>query len=66
MVSFKGPISSTSSSRACTGTWRTELSYRQLEKLRQERGVGHLTIHRSVLKYAPQIEEAFQRRKRSV
>jgi putative transposase len=44
------------------------LSYRQLEELRQERGVcvDHSTIHRWALKYAPQIEEAFQRRKRSV
>jgi transposase-like protein len=44
------------------------LSYWQLEELMQERGVcvDHSTIHRCVLKYAPQIEEAFHRRKRSV
>jgi putative transposase len=44
------------------------LRYRQLEELMQERGVSvdHSTINRWVLKYAPQIEEAFHRRKRPV
>jgi putative transposase len=44
------------------------LSYRQLEELRQERGVSvdHATIHRWVLKYTPRLEEAFHRRKHSV
>jgi putative transposase len=44
------------------------LSYRQLEELMQERGVAidHATINRWVLKYSPQLEEAFHRRKRPV
>jgi putative transposase len=44
------------------------LSYRQLEEMMQERGVAvdHSTIHRWVLKYSPQLEAAFHRRKRPV
>ena len=44
------------------------LSYPQLEELMQERGVSvdHSTINRWVLKYSPQLEEAFRRRKRPV
>jgi putative transposase len=44
------------------------LSYRQLEELMQERGVSvdHATINRWVLKYSPQLETAFHRRKRPV
>jgi putative transposase len=44
------------------------LGYRQLEEMMQERGVAvdHATIHRWVLTYAPQLEEAFHRRKRAV
>jgi putative transposase len=44
------------------------LSYRQVEELMQERGVSvdHATINRWVLKYSPQLEEVFHRRKRSV
>jgi putative transposase len=44
------------------------LSYRQLEELMQERGVcvDHATINRWVLKYSPQLEAAFHRRKRPV
>ena len=44
------------------------LSYRQLEERRPERSVvvDHSTIHRWVLQYAPQLEEAFPRRKRLV
>ena len=44
------------------------LSYRQLEEMMQERGVtvDHSTINRWVLKYAPELEEAFRRRKRPV
>jgi putative transposase len=39
------------------------LSDRQLEGLMQERGVigDHSTIHRWVLKYSSQLEEAFHR-----
>ena len=41
------------------------LSYRQVEELMQERGVAvdHATINRWVLKYSPQLEAAFHRRK---
>jgi putative transposase len=44
------------------------LSYRHVEELMQERGVAvdHATINRWVLKYAPQLEEAFHHRKRPV
>ena len=40
------------------------LSYRQLKEMMQERGVSvdHATINRWVLKYSPQLEQAFHRR----
>jgi transposase-like protein len=40
------------------------LSYRQVEELMQERGVSgdHATINRWVVKYSPQLEQAFHRR----
>jgi len=44
------------------------LRYRHVEELREERGVSvdHATILRRVVKYSPQLEEAFHRRKRPV
>ena len=44
------------------------LSYRQVEELMQEGSVSvnHATINRGVLKYSPQLEQAFHRRKRPV
>src|ERR1041385_5245192 len=44
------------------------LSTRHVEELREERGVhvDHATINRWVIKYSPQLEEAFHRRKRAV
>jgi putative transposase len=44
------------------------LSYRHVEELMEERGVpvDHATIQRWVVKYSPQLEEAFHRRKRSI
>jgi putative transposase len=44
------------------------LSMRQIEELRLERGVhvDHATINRWVIKYSPQLEAAFHRRKRPV
>jgi putative transposase len=44
------------------------LSYRHVEELMEERGVpvDHDTIQRWVVKYSPQLEEAFHRRKRPV
>jgi transposase-like protein len=44
------------------------LSYRHVEELMQERGVtvDHATVNRWVVKYSPQLEEAFHRRKWSV
>ena len=44
------------------------LSTRHVEELMEERGVSvdHATINRWVIKYSPQLEEAFHRRKRSV
>jgi putative transposase len=42
------------------------LSTRHVEELMEERGVevDHSTINRWVIKYSPQLEEAFHRRKR--
>ena len=44
------------------------LSTRHVEELMLERGVhvDHSTINRWVIKYSPQLEEAFHRRKRPV
>ena len=44
------------------------LSTRHVEELMEERGVevDHSTMHRWGIKYSPQLEEAFQRRKRAV
>jgi putative transposase len=44
------------------------LSTRHVEELMEERGVevDHATINRWVIKYSPQLEEAFHRRKRHV
>jgi putative transposase len=44
------------------------LSTRHVEERMAERGVSvdHATINRWVIKYSPQLEEAFHRRKRSV
>jgi transposase-like protein len=44
------------------------LSYRHVEELMEERGVpvDHATLQRWVVKYSPQLEEAFHRRKRAV
>ncbi len=44
------------------------LSYRQLEEMMEERGVSvdHSTLHRWVLKYAPELEKQFRHRKRPV
>jgi putative transposase len=44
------------------------LSPRHVEELMEERGVevDHSTINRWVIKYSPQLEEKFQRRKRPV
>ena len=44
------------------------LSYRHVEELLEERGVpiDHATVQRWVVKYSPQLEEAFHRRKRAV
>jgi putative transposase len=44
------------------------LSYRHIEELMQERGVtvDHATVNRWVVKYSPQLEEAFHRHKRPV
>jgi putative transposase len=42
------------------------LSYRHVEELMEEHGVSvaHSTVNRWVVKYSPQLEEAFHRRKR--
>ena len=42
------------------------ISDRQLEEMRGERGVGvdHSTLHRWVIKYAPEVEKVFRRLQR--
>ena len=44
------------------------LSMRHVEELMRERGVpvDHATVNRWVVKYSPQLEETFHRRKRPV
>ena len=44
------------------------LSMRHVEELMEERGVevDHSTINRWVIKYSPQLEEVFHRRKQPV
>jgi putative transposase len=69
MVSFKGAHFAQDIILTCV-RWYVAypLSYRQLEELMQERGVAvdHATINRWVLKYSPQLEAAFHRRKHPV
>jgi putative transposase len=69
MVSFKGAHFEKDIILTCV-RWYVAypLSYRQLEELMQERGVSvdHATMHRWVLKYSPQLDAAFHRRKRPV
>jgi putative transposase len=66
MVNFKGAHFQKDMILTCV-RWYVAypLSYRQVEELMQERGISvdHATINRWVLKYAPQLEEAFHRRK---
>jgi putative transposase len=69
MVSFKGAHFETTIILTCVRWYLAyPLSYRQLEEMMEERGVlvDHATINRWVLKYSPQLEEAFRRRKRPV
>jgi putative transposase len=69
MVSFKGAHFAKDIILTCVWWYVAyPLSSRQIEELMQERGVAvdHATINRWVLKYSPQLEEAFHRRKRPV
>src|SRR2546426_2503190 len=69
MVSFKGAHFPKDMILVCV-RWYVAypLSSRPVEELMQERGgsVDHATINRWVLKYSPQLEAAFHRRKRPV
>jgi transposase-like protein len=69
MLSFKGAHFEKDIILTCV-RWYVAypLSYRQLEEIMQERGVtvDHSPINRWVLKYVPELEEVFRRRKRSV
>jgi putative transposase len=69
MVSFKGAHFQRDIILTCV-RWYVAypLSYRHLEEMMQERGVSvdHATINRWVLKYTPQLQEAFHRHKRPV
>jgi putative transposase len=69
MVSFKGAHFVKGIILTCVRWYLAyPLSYRHVEELMEERGVSvdHATINRWVLKYSPQLEEAFHRRKRPV
>jgi putative transposase len=69
MISFKGAHFPPAILLTCV-RWYVAypLSYRHVEELMEERGVpiDHATIQRWVVKYSPQLEEAFHRRKRPV
>jgi putative transposase len=69
MISFKGTHFAKDIILTCV-RWYVAypLSYRQVEELMQERGVAvdHATVNRWVLKYSPQLEQAFHHRKRPV
>ena len=69
MVSFKGAHFVRDMILTCVRWYLAyPLSYRQVEELMEERGVSvdHATINRWVLKYSPQLEATFHRRKRPV
>jgi putative transposase len=69
MVSFKGAHFVKDIILTCVRWYLAyPLSYRQVEELMEERevSVDHATINRWVLKYSPQLEEAFHRHKRLV
>lgn len=69
MISFKGAHFQKDIILTCV-RWYVAypLSYRHLEEMIRERGVAvdHSTINRWVLKYSPQLEAVFHRRKRPV
>jgi len=69
MVSFKGTHFVQDIILTCVRWYlASPWSYRHVEELMQDRGVSvdHSTVNRWVLKYSPQLEEAFHRRKRPV
>jgi transposase-like protein len=69
MVSFKGAHFAKEIILTCVRWYLAyPLSYRQVEELMQGRGVAvdHATINRWVLKYSPQLDAAFHRRKQPV
>ena len=47
---------------------RFSLSYRDIEEILKDRGLGvdHATIQRWVIKYTPELERSFQRKKRPI
>ena len=69
MISFKGVRFEKDIILTCV-RWSVAypLSTRKLEEMVGERGVcvNHSTLNRWVIKYRPQLEEAFHRRRRSV
>lgn len=69
MISFKGAHFPSDIMLTCVrGYVAYPLSYRHVEELMEERGIpiDHATIQRWVVKYSPQLAEAFHRRKRPV
>ena len=69
MINFKGAHFENEMILTCV-RWYVAypLSYRYLEEMIQERGIAvdHATIHRWVLRYTPQLEQAFRTRQRPV
>ena len=66
MVSFKGAHFEAGIILVCVrGYLAYPLSYRHIEEMMEERGieVDHSTLHRWVLKYTPQLEREFRKRK---
>jgi putative transposase len=69
MVSFKGAHFGQDIILTCVRWYLAyPLGYRQVEELMEARGVrvDHASINRWVLKYSPQLEATFHRRKRPV
>ena len=69
MINFKGSHFEAGIILVCVRWYLAyPLSYRHIEEIMQERGieVDHSTLNRWVLKYTPQLEQAFRNKKKPV
>ncbi len=69
MINFKGSHFEAGIILVCVRWYLAyPLSYRHVEEIMQERGieVDHSTLNRWVLKYTPQLEQAFRNKKKPV